>query len=444
MIGMLVLLCCALDGDGNRGELGHIDFPTSGAPAAQAAFVRGVLLLHSFEYDDAAEAFREAQQLDPDFAMAYWGEAMTYCHPIWATEDVAAAKAALGRLAPTAVGRTAKAPTEREKGFLAAVEALYADGDWRARYASYSRAMGDLHARFPDDLEIASLYALSLLGTVRGERDIPIYMRAAAVAEEVYQRAPLHPGALHYLIHSYDDPVHAPLGLRMARTYGSVAPAAAHALHMPSHIFVALGMWDDSAAANEASAAAADARVARKKLSIEERGYHSLWWLAYTYLQQGRRAAAHALLERMQQDASQSGSARTRQHLAVMRAEYLVNAEAWGGHEASIVTDTKDLEVSVVAADRFATGMAQVRTGKLDAARKVLSEMRARRGARGEGGERIEPVVGSEHRELLPASAHRLRGARTAAPGGGGDDRGARCSAASRRWRTRRGSAVAP
>jgi hypothetical protein len=163
--------------------------------------------------------------------------------------------------------------------------------------------MGQLHERLPDDLEVSAFYSLSLLGISRGERDIPNYMRAAAVAEEVYQRSPRHPGALHYLIHCFDDPVHAPLGLPMARAYGQVAPAAAHALHMPSHIFVALGMWEDSAAANVASAAAADARLARKKLGVEERGYHSLWWLAYTDLQLGRYADARALVERMNDDA---------------------------------------------------------------------------------------------------------------------------------------------
>ncbi|HVR10980.1 MAG TPA: hypothetical protein VMW75_23255, partial [Thermoanaerobaculia bacterium] len=312
------------------GSLGEIRFPTSGAPAAQPDFERGVLLLHSFEYDDAAAAFREAERRDPGFAMAYWGEAMTHNHPLWHQQDLAAARAALERLAPTPEARRAKAPSAREKAWLGAVETLYGDGDKASRDGRYAAAMQRLAGDDRDDLEAASFYALALLGTCEAGREVPVYMRAAAVAEEVFARNPRHPGAVHYLIHSYDDPVHAPLGLRAARVYARIAPAAAHALHMPSHIFLALGMWDEVAASNEASWAASEERRRRLRLPLEERGYHALSWLAYAYLQQGRLRDARRLLAEMAADAAASGgSPRTREHLALMQAGYRMESRDW-------------------------------------------------------------------------------------------------------------------
>ncbi len=239
------------------GDLGETNFPNSGAAAAQPDFMRGLLLLHSFEFDAARKAFRAAQSKDPGFAMAYWGEALSYNMPIWDEQDLAAARAALQRFGATSADRLAKAPTERERGYLAAVEALYGDGTKPERDASFNRALGELAARFPDDQDARSFYALSWLGLTGSTRNTANYMRAAAEAEAVYEINPRHPGALHYLIHAYDDPVHAPLGLRAARRYGKIAPAASHAQHMPSHIFFALGMWDDAIEANVASLATA-------------------------------------------------------------------------------------------------------------------------------------------------------------------------------------------
>src|SRR5262249_47309113 len=174
--------------------LGRIDFPASGSPKAMPEFLRGVLLLHSFEYPDAAEAFRNAQKADPGFAMAYWGEAMTYNHPLWMERDQEAARQALDRLAPTPTARVAKAPTEREKMYLEAVDALYADGSKPDRDRAYADAMRRLHERFPDDLDAAAFYGLALLGTCEDKRDIRGYMQAAAIEEEVFGEKPEHPG----------------------------------------------------------------------------------------------------------------------------------------------------------------------------------------------------------------------------------------------------------
>jgi hypothetical protein len=196
-----------LAGFAQQSNLGHIDFPTSGSKAAQEHFVKGVLLLHSFEYSDSREEFQAASKLEPGFAMAYWGEALTYTHSVWVEQDVVSGRAALQRLAPTPEARAAKAPTQREKDYLHAVETLYGTGDKVSRDIAYADAMDRIMEKYPGDLEAASLYSVALLGTCQHERRYPVYMRAAAVAEEVFAKNPQHPGAIHYLIHAYDDPV---------------------------------------------------------------------------------------------------------------------------------------------------------------------------------------------------------------------------------------------
>jgi len=233
-----------------QNDVGVVTFANSGAPEAQQSFLHGLALLHDFEYEDAAASFRAAQKIDPSFAMAYWGEAMTYTHPVWFQQDAAAARAVLQRLGVTPEERSAKAKTERERDYLRAVDVLYGFGTKDERDFKYAEAMRTVHERYPDDVDATAFYAVALLGTSHQGRDFPTYMRAAALLEEVLPSHPTHPGVLHYLIHCYDDPIHAPLGMRAARRYGAVAPNAGHALHMTSHIFIAMGMWDDVIDAN--------------------------------------------------------------------------------------------------------------------------------------------------------------------------------------------------
>jgi tetratricopeptide (TPR) repeat protein len=356
-------------------ELGSIAFPTSGAPAAHPAFIRGVLLLHSFEYDDAKEAFEEAERLDPAFAMAYWGEAMTYNHPLWGQTAPEAARAALARLAPTLAGRLAKAPTPKEKDWVASLEPLYGAGDKLARDLAYADALGEMHAKYPDDLEVTAFYALALLGSNHGPRDYAVYMRAAALAESVYAKNPKHPGAVHYLIHAFDDPVHAPLGLKYANIYATIAPAASHALHMPAHIYFAMGMWDEAAVMNERSAKAADDRVARKKLGIDERGFHALLWLTYAYLQEGRYQDARGILTQLEADAATSGSARTRSTLMLARAAWIVETRHWADAKPHMTGAGAGGDTA--AADLFAIGFAASKAGNPTAAREARQQMGA-------------------------------------------------------------------
>jgi tetratricopeptide (TPR) repeat protein len=276
--------------------LGSVSFPNSGARPAQRPFLRGLALLHSFEYDDAAEAFREAQRIDSSFAMAYWGEALTYDHPLWGEQDSTAARAVLARLADTPERRISRGGSAREREYLVALEALWGKGSVKERHVAYEQAMARVQDDNPADLEAASFHALSLLATRSGPKaDLRTSVRAAAIAQDVLHRNPFHPGATHYLIHAYDDPTLAPLGLPVARRYARIAPRAEHALHMPSHIFVQLGLWDDMVASNEAAWAASKAWVKRKGLPNTELDLHAAAWLDYGYLQQGRFARAKAL-----------------------------------------------------------------------------------------------------------------------------------------------------
>ena len=331
-------------------RLGKIDFPTSGSAEAQPYFVRGVLYLHSFEYDSAAKQFREAQRIDPGFAMAYWGEAMTHNHPVWNQQDRDAARAILARLAPTAEGRQAKAKTEREKRFLQTLEVLYGEGSKERRDTLYADAMARLAVDFPDDHEVRAFHALALLGINQGNRNVPAYMHAARISDEIFRANPQHPGAAHYIIHAFDDPIHAPLGLRAARAYSTIAPEAAHAQHMTSHIFVALGMWDDVVRANEVAWAQ----------SGHHSGHYSSW-LAYGYLQQGRYAEARRVIDAMVKAAGHAP------HLFVavgaMRAAYVVETGDHAGDVARMRLDLTRMNPYAVAMNLYATGYAALARG---------------------------------------------------------------------------------
>ncbi len=354
-------------------NLGVIDFPTSGSGEARKHFVEGVLYLHNFEFEDAEEQFRKARELDPDFAMAYWGEAMTHNHPLWRQVDVEKARNVLNELAPTPEERLAKAPTEREKDYLRAVEALYGPGDKAERDRAYHEAMRRMYEKYPEDLEAAAFYSLSWLGLGNGTRDFREYMRGGAIAEEVFAKNPKHPGAAHYMIHSYDDPIHAPLGLRPARVYAQIAPAASHAQHMVSHIFVAMGMWEESAAANEKSFEVADERVRRKGLGVDDRNFHALLWLHYGYLQQGRLEKAREVLEVMKADTAESGSRRTRYHLARMKAAHVV--ETRGQEPVEVSVDHEDLDDISVATDLYAEVVMALGRGELKKAESFHGKM---------------------------------------------------------------------
>ena len=342
-------------------RLGTITFPTSGPPAAQAAFVRGVLWLHSFEYDSAAHAFRDAQRLAPDFAMAYWGEAMTYNHPVWNERDQGAALAALRRLAPTPEARRAKAPTHREQMYMDAIETLWADGPKAQRDTAYEQAMERLVSAHPEDVEARAFEALAILGLSQGTRVVPSYLRAAAIAEEIFRDNPDHPGAAHYLIHAYDDPEHAQLGLPAARAYSRIAPDAPHAQHMTTHIFMALGMWDQVVSQN----------VIASGTHLGPHHY-TAWW-DYGLLQQGRPDSARALLVRTRQE--MHPGPRPLAALAVMRAHYVIDAERWSDSVLQWPLDLAGADGVTRAIDAFTQGYAALKRGESASARSRLAAL---------------------------------------------------------------------
>lgn len=309
----------------SQANLGRIDFPvTSSSEVAREHFVRGVLALHSFFYDEALDEFRAATQAEPSFAMGYWGEAMALNETIWEWQDLEGGRRALARIA----GVERLPP--KEQGLIAAIKLLYGEGSRPARSLAYSREIEQLHKRFGEDDELAAFYALSLLGTmVPGENTVPTRMRAGSVALEVLAKNPLHPGAAHYVIHSFDDPTHAILALPAARRYARIAPEAFHARHMPSHIFVQLGMWDEAVASCESAWAASRAWIARRKHPLAKADFHSLNWLVSLYLQQGRRGKAEAVLQTFRDAIALENATLMRRGYAEAVLSFLQETGAW-------------------------------------------------------------------------------------------------------------------
>ncbi|MFN1835735.1 tetratricopeptide repeat protein [Balneola sp. MJW-20] len=375
---ILLIACISLPLSAQDKLLGNIKFPNSGAPEAQKDFIQGVLFLHNFEYADAARSFKKAREKDPEFALAYYGEAKSHNHPIWMEQDRDAAMEVLNQLGATPAERKAKADTEREKDYLHSLEILYGNTpetnglSKEKRDLAYMQYMAELHEKYPEDDEITSFYGLSILGSAHEGRDFRIYMRAAAVLFNVWNDNQKHPGAAHYLIHSFDDPTHAPLGLPMARAYSEIAPAAAHAQHMTSHIFLAMGMWDDVINAN---IVARNVQTTRQKELNESTTVcgHYPWWLQYGYMQTGEIEKAGQVLntcyERIQEDPS-SGEL---WHFAIMRGHQIVDSEDW----SAIDEWTADIG-SNSPGDRnylFTKAYASLMSGKAEQARMALSNL---------------------------------------------------------------------
>ena len=363
---------------------GVVSFPNSGSKAAQAPFLHGLAQLHNFEYEFAAKDFREAEKMDPDFAMAYWGEAMTFNHPVWNQQNRTAALAALNQLGSTPEARLAKAPTEREKDYLRSLDILYGEGPKPTRDPRYADAMAQLHTKYPDDIDAAAFYALALLGTGEGVRDERAYMKAAAILVPLFYQHPGHPGIAHYLIHSCDDPIHAPLALAAAHAYSKIAPDAGHAQHMTSHIFLALGMWNDVVQANEAAMRVVnEQRSAAGKTTVHCGHYN--YWLEYGYLETGQIEKAKQVLDGCRTEASQAGMA-ARAKNAVdpddaalfsylqMKTRFVVDTAGWNSDVAGSTLDSGDNPMLQFAED-YDTGLIAAEKGDLAAAQKALAGM---------------------------------------------------------------------
>ena len=360
-------------------KLGDIAFDVSGNSIAEPAFEKGLLLLHSFEYKDARTAFLEAQKLDSTFAMAYWGEAMTYNHSLWQRQEREKAIAALNKLAPTAEKRANLAPTAIQKDFLKSLDILFGEGTKYERDLAYNQFLEGLTQKYPDNNEIASFYAISLLGASRNGRDGELYDKSARIVQGIIKENPNHPGALHYLIHSYDDPVHAHLAKVAADSYAKVAPDAAHALHMPSHIYVALGRWDDVVTSNIASWNASVKRMERKALKDDARSYHAFNWLQYGFLQRGEFDKADKILRDMVKYKDAVPNKQARGYLLAMKGAQMVETNTWDGEWAALEVDVSDLNLSKKTGHAFIEGMIAYHQKDVEKVAEVVKEMSDRR-----------------------------------------------------------------
>jgi len=283
-------------------DLGRVSFRISCSPAAQKQFNRAVAWLHSFEYEEAEKAFREAIATDRGCVMGYWGIAMSQYHPLWVPPTPAQLQKAASTLE---LAKSVSARTPRERDYLAAIEVFYRDADkldHRTRSLAYSKAMADLYRRYPSDNEAGVFYALTLIatGTMANDKSYANEKKAAQILNRVRLREPQHPGVTHYLIHSYDYPALARLALPAARSYAKIAPASAHARHMPSHIFTRLGLWQEAIRSNLAAEAAAKEFGKRNKLSgAWDEQFHAMDYLAYAYLQGAQDKQARAVLDEL-------------------------------------------------------------------------------------------------------------------------------------------------
>lgn len=281
----------------NETQLGTVNFPVS-CPSVQKSFERGVALLHSFWYEEAEKEFIEITKDDPHCAMAHWGVAMSIWHQLWNQPDAKVIARGLDEV--NAGEKLSKKATPREQAYLAAISAFYSHSDkldHDARTKAYSDAMKKVYDSYPDDHEAAAFYALSLLASEPHE-DATFASRkqAAAILEKLFSIEPDHPGVAHYLIHSYDKPQLAELGIPAARRYAEIAPAAPHALHMPSHIFARVGLWQDDIKSNLASVAATR-KEAAMHMGGEGHQFHAMDFLFYAYLQSGQEDKARALMD---------------------------------------------------------------------------------------------------------------------------------------------------
>src|SRR6058998_333704 len=387
---------------GDLRAAGKVEFPISCASSVQSEFSRGVALLHSFFYEEARRVFTSLAERDPKCAMAQWGIAMTWWHPIWTPptpNEMSAGKAASEK------AMSIKGVTDRERGFITALNVYYHTPDSssaaavgqschgpvgpRDRVVAYEKAMRQLRDKYPDDFEVQTFHAFAVLAVgyaTPGDTRLSKQLEAAAILEKLWKQNANHPGVVHYLIHCYDYPVLAQRGLAAARSYDSIAPWVPHALHMPSHIFTRLGMWDESIEANRASAEASRAYAAmRHRDATEAEELHALDYMAYSYLQEARDIEARKIVDfvgtvrKTNPELEFSGA----YALAAIPTRYAFERNDWAS--AATLTVPKLPHWSsfpfMEALIEYGHALGRAHTGDLDGARKAIARMRELRDA---------------------------------------------------------------
>lgn len=366
--------------DASYGEqLGNVNLEVSCSEAADPHLSRGLALLHHMTYEGARQAFARAVEADADCALGYWGQAMTLIHPLW-SDPPSMAEFKQGQSWLDQAG-AAKA-NDHARAYLEAVAAYYREGKQASEQpnlAAFERGWAQVHRRFPDDLEAASFYALAQLGTVDpADKDYSKQKRAGALAKQVLEANPDHPGAHHYLIHAFDYPPLSDRALEVARDYGDIAPAVPHALHMPTHIFTRLGKWQDSIALNRRSAAAALKHPAGDAISLHYP--HALDYLAYAHLQRGEDAAANQVLATLRgAERPYQVHVATAYALAAVPARLALERHAWGqakGLKARRPADFPwDKFPAMEAISHFAVALGAARSGDVPAADAALERL---------------------------------------------------------------------
>ncbi len=366
---------------GETEGLGTVHFPISCKPDVQAAFTRAVALLHSFGYEEARNAFVGVAEGDPACGMAQWGIAMTYYHPIWAPPTPQ--ELALGRAAAEKAASLG-AKTDRERGYIASIGVFYRDSDkvdYRTRAAAYTAALEDLSRRYPDDHEALIFYAMMLVSTAPADDPtLAQQKKAGQILNGLLVTEPQHPGVVHYLIHSFDYPLLADQALPAARVYAKVAPSSPHALHMPSHIFTRLGLWQESIDSNIASADAARRQVARNHPGAAAfDALHALDYLEYAYLQIDDEAKAKITLteaasaKKFDDDSFAAGYA-----LAAIPARWALERRDWAA-AAALMLPQAELSWQrfpyARAITYFSQAIGAARAGQLEPARAAIGKL---------------------------------------------------------------------
>ena len=394
--------CATVPEPGDLRAAGKVEFPISCTPSVQSEFSRGVALLHSFFYEEARRVFASVAERDPKCAMAQWGIAMTWWHPIWTPprpDEMSAGKAAIEKAMALNAG------TDRERGFITALNVYYNTRESsnagaigqschgpvgpRDRVIAYEKAMHQLRDTYPDDFEVQAFYAFAVLAAgyaMPNDTTLSKQLEAAALLEKLWKQNPNHPGVVHYLIHCYDYPALAQRGLAAAQSYASIAPWVPHALHMPSHIFTRLGMWDESIAANGASAEASRAYAAmRHRDATEAEELHALDYMAYSYLQEARDTEAKKIVDlaakvRKTNPELEFSAAYA---LAAIPTRYAFERNDWASAATLTVPNLPHWSSFpfMEALIEYGHALGRAHTGDLDGARKAIARMQQLRDA---------------------------------------------------------------
>lgn len=367
--------------------LGRVNFPVSCTPEARKQFNHAVAWLHSFEYEEAEKAFAEVTVKDPRCGMAYWGIAMSSYHPLWAPPDASELKKGWSAIEKA---RAIGVRTGRERDYIEALEVFYKDSDrldHRTRAFAYSEAMERLYRRFPSDNEAGVFYALTLIatGTMKGDKSYASEKKAARILNRILGREPRHPGVAHYLIHAYDFPELAYLALPAARRYAKLAPASAHAQHMPSHIFTRLGLWQEAIRSNLDAKASAKAFAVRNRMTAAwDEQFHAMDYLAYAYLQVGQDKQALAVLDELNRiERAEPETFKVAYAFTAIHARYALERRRWD--EASRLTLPQGALGAfpwerfrwAVAHIHFARAVGAARSGDLSSANEEVEKLAA-------------------------------------------------------------------